>query len=434
MNRKKLLSTLLTPKRGNFCFERDASVWSSSVLWSDFWSSPSDKGDIPSPLKESSQSLAFKKMKDCQQNRKFRRTTELCGVFCRDAVIDRETVLSYNVLRRHSHYSRNSSMRKTSVPKFLKSLTFYRRHYSSNSLNRGQKIAEASSEELDKMNAVPLPPGSGDKERSAVDFAPKEFPKHKIRNFSIIAHIDHGKSTLADRMMEMTGAIIPGVHKGQYLDKLQVERERGITVKAQTASLIYTNPIDKERYLLNLIDTPGHVDFSYEVSRSLAACDGCLLLVDSTQGVQAQTVANFFLAFEQNLAIVPVLNKIDMDSAEPEKVAQQIHEAFDVIEPSQCLQVSAKSGLGVDSLLQAIVEEIPCPDGNPEGPTRLLLFDAFMDTFRGVICLITVVDGLLKKGDRVVSCSSGKEWEILEIGILSPEPRPTGVLLTGQVS
>ena len=266
------------------------------------------------------------------------------------------------------------------------------------------------------------------------DICLTDFPKDKIRNFSIVAHVDHGKSTLADRLMESTGAITPGAHKGQYLDRLQVERERGITVKAQTVSLVYQNPIDNHRYLLNLIDTPGHVDFSYEVSRSLAACDGCLLLVDATQGVQAQTVANFFLAFEQDLAIIPVLNKVDMASAEPDKVAQQIHEAFDVIDPSECLSVSAKTGMGVERLLQMVVEKISPPRGKTEGPTRLLLFDAYMDTFRGVICLVTVIDGSVKKGDKVVSTSSGDEWELLEVGILAPEPRSTGMLLTGQVS
>ena len=207
-----------------------------------------------------------------------------------------------------------------------------------------------------------------------------DFPPERVRNFSIIAHIDHGKSTLADRLLELTGAVSPGAR--QYLDKLQVEKERGITVKAQTASLVYNRPSDGQSYLLNLVDTPGHVDFSYEVSRSLAACQGCLLLVDASQGVQAQTVANFFLAFEQDLAIVPVLNKIDMPAAEPDRVAQQLGEAFDIPPEETNLRVSAKTGKGLEAVLEAVVERIPPPKGNVDGPPRLLLFDAYHDEFR----------------------------------------------------
>jgi len=206
-----------------------------------------------------------------------------------------------------------------------------------------------------------------------------DFPPDLVRNFSIIAHIDHGKSTLADRLMELTGAISPGAR--QYLDKLQVERERGITVKAQTASLVYRHPPTDKHYLLNLVDTPGHVDFSYEVSRSLAACQGALLLVDAAQGIQAQTVANFFLAFEQDLAIVPVLNKIDMPAAEPERVAEQLKEAFDV-PPGDCLLVSAKAGTGLPAVLEAVVERMPPPQGKRDAPLRLLLFDAYHDEFK----------------------------------------------------
>ena len=181
-------------------------------------------------------------------------------------------------------------------------------------------------------------------------------------------------------MLELTGAVSPGAR--QYLDKLQVEKERGITVKAQTASLVYNRPSDGQSYLLNLVDTPGHVDFSYEVSRSLAACQGCLLLVDASQGVQAQTVANFFLAFEQDLAIVPVLNKIDMPAAEPDRVAQQLAEAFDIPPEETNLRVSAKTGKGLEGVLEAVVERIPPPKGNVDGPPRLLLFDAYHDEFR----------------------------------------------------
>jgi small GTP-binding protein len=209
-------------------------------------------------------------------------------------------------------------------------------------------------------------------------FSPSDFPPERVRNFSIIAHIDHGKSTLADRLMELTGAINPGAR--QYLDKLQVEKERGITVKAQTASLVYRSPSDGHAYLLNLIDTPGHVDFSYEVSRSLAACQGCLLLVDASQGVQAQTVANFFLAFEQDLTIVPVLNKIDMPASEPERVVEQLREAFGIDPGEVDLHVSAKTGQGLDTVLEAIVHRIPPPKGDAHSSItmnpRMLLFDA----------------------------------------------------------
>ncbi|KAI3434957.1 hypothetical protein D9Q98_003011 [Chlorella vulgaris] len=255
------------------------------------------------------------------------------------------------------------------------------------------------------------------------------FTPDRIRNFSIIAHVDHGKSTLADRLLEVTGAIAYG-GQAQYLDKLQVERERGITVKAQTVSLVHRHC--GADYLLNLIDTPGHVDFSYEVSRSLSACQGALLLVDASQGVQAQTVANFFLAFEQELAIVPVLNKIDMESAEPQRVAQQMKDAFD-IEPSECLKVSAKTGLGLQTVLEAVVQRIPPPQGNPTGDLRMLLFDAYHDEYRGVVCLVEVLDGRVQKGEKITSVATGTNYEVLEVGLLAPNPTPTGQLLTGQV-
>lgn len=257
-----------------------------------------------------------------------------------------------------------------------------------------------------------------------------DFPPSRIRNFSIIAHVDHGKSTLADRLMELTGAIRPGAR--QYLDKLQVEKDRGITVKAQTASLVYVNPRDQVPYLLNLIDTPGHVDFSYEVSRSLAACQGALLLVDASQGIQAQTVANFFLAFEANLTIIPVLNKIDLPAADVSRVTAQLADAFD-LPPSECLAVSAKTGTGLESVLTTIVDRIPPPRGDQTAPPRMLLFDAFHDEFRGVVCLIAVIDGRLRKGDRVVSIFTGDEWEVNEVGLLAPEPFSTGALSVGQV-
>lgn len=254
-----------------------------------------------------------------------------------------------------------------------------------------------------------------------------DFPQDRIRNFSIIAHIDHGKSTLADRMMELTGAITRGE---RALDTLQVEKERGITVKAQTSSLVYR--YHGTHYLLNLIDTPGHVDFSYEVSRSLSACDGCLLLVDAAQGIQAQTVANFFLAFEQNLTIIPVLNKIDMPAADPEKVSDQLEENFDV-DRRDCILVSAKTGTGVDTLLQAVVDRIPAPSGVEDANTRMLVFDAFHDEYRGVVCLVLMVDGKVRKGDKIASKASGDSWDVLDVGVLTPRPLSQDGLLTGQV-
>ncbi|GAX75362.1 hypothetical protein CEUSTIGMA_g2806.t1 [Chlamydomonas eustigma] len=262
------------------------------------------------------------------------------------------------------------------------------------------------------------------------EFNVAEFSAERIRNFCIIAHVDHGKSTLADRLMEMTGAIRKG-SAAQYLDKLQVERERGITVKAQTVSLVYRHR-DQKNYLLNLIDTPGHVDFSYEVSRSLAACQGALLVVDAGQGIQAQTVANFHLASEQGLALVPLINKIDLPAAEPDKVAQQMADVLG-IDTSQVVLTSAKTGKGMHKVLPAVVDQIPAPQGLPEGPLRMLLFDAFHDEYRGVICLVQLVDGRVTKGDRIVASSTGEDYEVQEVGILAPEPYPTGVLLCGQV-
>ncbi len=262
------------------------------------------------------------------------------------------------------------------------------------------------------------------------NFSIKDFNPQHIRNFSIIAHIDHGKSTLADRLLEITGTISLRQKNEQVLDKLQVERERGITVKAQTASLFYE--YNGQIYLLNLIDTPGHVDFTYEVSRSLYACQGALLLVDAVQGVQAQTMANFFLAFEQNLTIIPVINKIDIMNADPERVGKEMKTAFD-INPEDIIPISAKMGIGLDKLFKAIIEHIPSPRGNEDAPLKALLFDSWFDEYRGVICLIEVIDGSIKKGDMVTSAHTGQEYEVLDIGLMYPEPYPTDALYTGQV-
>jgi len=258
-------------------------------------------------------------------------------------------------------------------------------------------------------------------------------PQSKIRNFSIIAHVDHGKSTLADRLLEMSGNIMPlRQEDAQCLDRLQVERERGITVKAQTASMFYRNPADGEKYLLNLIDTPGHVDFSYEVSRSLAACQGALLLVDASQGIQAQTVANFFLAAGMDLDIIPLMTKLDLPHADPPGVALQMENAFGC-NKDNILAVSSKSGLGVNEIFPRIVSEIKAPSGDPEAPLRALLFDSWFDQHRGVVCLINVIDGQVKKGDRVATYHGNQMYEVQEVGLLMPHNVPTPSLNTGQV-
>ncbi len=258
-----------------------------------------------------------------------------------------------------------------------------------------------------------------------------KFTPDKIRNFSIIAHIDHGKSTLADRLLEYTGTLSTrtGLNE-QFLDKLQVEKERGITVKAQTASMFYN--YKGETYLLNLIDTPGHVDFSYEVSRSLYACQGALLLVDAAQGVQAQTMANFYLAFEQDLTIVPVINKIDLPTANIERVQGELYKLFD-FRPEDSILASAKSGIGITNILDAIIERIPAPTSNLDLPLKALLFDSWYDEYRGVVCLIALKDGVLKKGDHIYLHQSNSKHEILELGLMYPEQTPMNALYAGQV-
>ncbi len=258
----------------------------------------------------------------------------------------------------------------------------------------------------------------------------KDFQPSHVRNFSIIAHIDHGKSTLSDRLLEYTGTLSARHKNEQFLDKLQVEKERGITVKAQTVSMFYEH--DGELYLLNLIDTPGHVDFSYEVSRSLYACQGALLVVDAAQGVEAQTMANFFLAFEQDLTMIPVINKIDMANAEPEKVAEQLEKLFDFQE-NEMIPASAKSGIGIKEILDAIVTRIPAPKGNAQEPLKALLFDSWFDEYRGVICLVAVQDGIIKKGDNITLAQTGNNYEVLEVGLMYPDQRPTEALYPGQV-
>jgi elongation factor 4 len=258
----------------------------------------------------------------------------------------------------------------------------------------------------------------------------KKFHPSKIRNFSVIAHIDHGKSTLCDRLLEITGTISNRVRHEQFLDKLQVEKERGITVKAQSASMIWK--YKGEEYLLNLIDTPGHVDFSYEVSRSLYACQGALLLVDATQGVQAQTMANFYLAFSQDLTILPCINKIDIASADPDRIKKEIETLFD-FSGDECLLISGKSGIGIENLLNTIIEKIPAPASDLTSPFKALLFDSWFDEYKGVISLIAVKDGCIKKGDRITLHQTGMDYEVLEIGLMYPEQVPTDILYAGQV-
>ncbi len=255
-------------------------------------------------------------------------------------------------------------------------------------------------------------------------------PKN-IRNFSIIAHIDHGKSTLADRILEYTEIISDREKKEQYLDKMDLERERGITIKAQTVRIPYTHS-DGQEYILNLIDTPGHVDFGYEVSRSLAACDGALLVVDATQGVEAQTLANVYLALDHDHEIIPVLNKIDLPSADIERVKEDIEETIG-LDCSEAVAVSAKSGLNIDQVLKAIVEKLPSPEGDPNAPLKALIFDSWYDSYQGVVIVFRVMEGSLKKGDMVLCMATGKEYEIVRLGVFSPEARDIASLSVGEV-
>ena len=253
----------------------------------------------------------------------------------------------------------------------------------------------------------------------------------RIRNFSIIAHIDHGKSTLADRILELTAALSKREMKEQVLDDMDLERERGITIKAHAVTLAYTAS-NGEDFVLNLIDTPGHVDFSYEVSRSLAACEGALLVVDATQGVEAQTLANAYLALENNLEIIPVVNKIDLPSAEPERVAEQIEQVVG-LPAEEVLEVSAKTGAGVPELLEALVEKVPPPAGEAEGPLRALLFDAWYDAYRGVCCLVRVKAGEIRTKQRIRFMSAGSEFDVEELGRFTPKAEPAESLGPGEV-
>ena len=252
-----------------------------------------------------------------------------------------------------------------------------------------------------------------------------------VRNFCIIAHIDHGKSTLADRMLQHTGLVDARSMRAQYLDRMDIERERGITIKSQAVRLPYQAP-DGNEYVLNLIDTPGHVDFTYEVSRSLAACEGAILLVDAAQGIEAQTLANLYLAMENDLEIIPVLNKIDLPAAQPEKYAAELAHIIGC-DPADILKVSAKTGAGVSELLERVIERIPAPKGDAAAPARALIFDSVYDTYRGVVTYVRVVDGRIGRREKIEMMSLGTTHELLEVGVTSPEPIATDGIGVGEV-
>ena len=252
-----------------------------------------------------------------------------------------------------------------------------------------------------------------------------------IRNFCIIAHIDHGKSTLADRMLQITGIVDPRHMRAQYLDRMDIERERGITIKSQAVRLPFVAD-DNQTYVLNLIDTPGHVDFTYEVSRSLAACEGAILLVDAAQGIEAQTLANLYLALENNLTIIPVLNKIDLPAAQPEKYAAEIAHIIGC-DPATVLKVSAKTGVGVEELLNEVVKQVPAPVGDPYAPARALIFDSVYDTYRGVVTYVRLIDGRIPERDRIKMMSTSETHETLEVGVISPDPVSSKAIGVGEV-
>jgi GTP-binding protein LepA len=257
------------------------------------------------------------------------------------------------------------------------------------------------------------------------------YDRSKIRNFCIIAHIDHGKSTLADRLLEYTKTVELRDMQEQLLDNMDIERERGITIKLQAARMNYKAK-NGETYLLNLIDTPGHVDFGYEVSRSLAACEGALLVVDASQGVEAQTMANVYLALENNLEIIPVINKIDLPAADPEKVAEEVESTIG-LDCTDAIRASAKAGIGIEDILESIVHKLPAPKANDSKSLRALIFDSYYDAYRGVVVFFRVMDGEIRKGDKIRFMASGIEYEVLEVGVMTPAQVKVDVLKAGEV-
>ena len=266
---------------------------------------------------------------------------------------------------------------------------------------------------------------------SAINFEQIKERQKKIRNFSIIAHIDHGKTTLSDRILERTGALQMREMKNQLLDSMELERERGITIKLNAVQLTYTAK-DGEEYILHLIDTPGHVDFTYEVSRSLAACEGAVLVIDAAQGIEAQTLANVYLALENDLEILPLVNKIDLPSADPERVKQEVEDIIG-LPTDDAVLASAKAGIGIEEILEQIVEKVPAPAGNPEDELQALIFDSVFDQYRGIIASIRVVNGTLQKGQKIRMMATGAEYEVVEVGVHTPHEKTVDMLATGDV-
>jgi len=293
--------------------------------------------------------------------------------------------------------------------------------------------ASESSSALFSSREAAAPTFGSSSSRKSKETITYPYDISKIRNFSIIAHIDHGKSTLADRLLETTNTVATRDMEAQLLDNMDIERERGITIKLQAARVMYKSKKDGETYTLNLIDTPGHVDFSYEVSRSLAACEGALLVVDASQGIEAQTLANVYLALENDLEIIPVLNKIDLPAADPDRVAEEIEETIG-LDCTDIIQASAKAGIGIEDIMEAIIQKVPAPIlAEPDAPLRALIFDSYYDPYRGVVVFFRIIDGEVKKGDKIRFLASGAEHEVTEVGVMQPQQVPVSSLRGGEV-